>query len=83
MARQVDDSRQQWIPCGVSPGMFSDERVVEINDRTFFVNEKSVRSVEGRDEVEVTIVERDGQKWAVLPTSAREMVPLEDWWKDA
>lgn len=57
--------------------MFSDERTVEVNDRTFFVHEKSVRAVSGdRGEVEVTVVERDGQKWAVLPTSTRETVPI-------
>lgn len=72
------DTNKQWIACGVSPGMFSDEREVEVNDRSFFVHEKSVRNVtdDGRGEVEVTIVERDGQKWAVLPTNTRETVPV-------
>ena len=68
---------QEWIPCRVYPGMFSDELVVEIGDRSFFVSCDAVRKHEGdRGEVLVTIVEVDGRKWAVVPTSTRETVPL-------
>ena len=70
---------KQWIECRVSPGMFSDERAVEIGGRSFFVDEKSIRNAQpdGRAEVEVVILVReDGKRWAVLPTSSREAVPL-------
>ena len=59
--------------------MFSNEYVVEVSGRSYFVEENSVRNVEGdRGEVEVTIIERDGQKWAILPTTVRETVLIGD-----
>jgi hypothetical protein len=71
-------SKTEWIECRVSPGMFSDERAVELGERSFFVDEGAVRNVgqDGRAEVEVQLVERGGEKWAVLPTSSRETVLL-------
>lgn len=69
----------QWIPCRVSPGMFRDERAVELGGRSFFVEQRSVRNelADGRAEIEVLLVERDGgERWAVLPTSSRETVLL-------
>ena len=70
---------KHWIECGVSPGMFSNEYVVEVSGRSYFVEENSVRNVEGdRGELWVTIIERDDRKWAILPTSAREMVLIGD-----
>jgi hypothetical protein len=67
-----------WIECRVSPGMFSDERTVEVGGRSFFVEEGAVRNVgpDGRGEVEVTVVERDGKRWAVIPTNTKESVLL-------
>lgn len=72
------DQREMWIPCRVHRGMFSDERAIEISGQSFFVDEKSVRQVRAdhSGEVLVTIVETDGHKWAVLPTSMRESVQL-------
>ena len=75
----MTNQQKQWIECRVSPGMFSDERAVEVGGRSFFVDEKSVRNAQedGRAEIEVLIVLReDGEKWAVLPTRFREAVPL-------
>lgn len=71
--------KKQWIECRVSPGMFSDERAVELCERSFFVEKKSIRHEQndGRAEVEVLIVERAGKRWAVLPTNFRETVLLE------
>ena len=37
--------KEQWIECRVSPGMFRDERVVEVSGRSFFVDEKSVTNI--------------------------------------
>jgi hypothetical protein len=57
--------------------MFSDEFVVEVDDRSFFVGQDAVRRLDGnRGEVLVTIVEVDGGTWAVMPTTTRETVPL-------
>ena len=68
---------KRWIECRVSPGMFSDERIVGFGDRSFFVEEKSVRNEkDGRGEVEVKIVEFNGKKWAVLPTNYSDSIPL-------
>lgn len=69
--------QQKWITCMVYPGMFSDELVVEINDRSFFVSRDAVRKRQGdRGEILVTVVEADGKEWAVVPTSTSETVPL-------
>jgi hypothetical protein len=58
--------------------MFSDERAVEVDGRSFFVHEKSVRNVKDDEsgEVLVTIVEREGHQLAVLPTNMRDSIPL-------
>ena len=70
---------KHWIECGVSPGMFSNEYVVEVSGRSYFVEEGSVRNVEGdRGELWVTIIERDDLKWAILPTTVRETVLIGD-----
>ncbi len=71
------ETMSKWIQCRISPGMFSDERTVEVDDRAFFVNKASVREEgDGNGCVEVKVVEVDGQKWAVMPTSTRESIPL-------
>ncbi len=73
----MQDQQKRWIPCEVYPGMFSDELVVEIDDRSFFVGRDAVRRHEGnRGEVLVTIVDANGGTWAVIPTTTRETVPL-------
>lgn len=71
------ERRKQWIKCQVYPGMFSDERVVEVGDREFFVEVNSLRNVKGEaGEVEVGVVEIDNHEWAVMPTRMVEMIPL-------
>ena len=67
---------EQWIECRVSPGMFRDERVVEVSGRSFFVDEKSVRKEQGHFEVLVTIIQTNGHKRAVLPTRLSESIEL-------
>ena len=68
---------QKWIPCRTYPGMFSDELVVELDERSFFVARDAVRGQAGdHAEVLVTIVEIDGKEWALMPTSTKEAVPL-------
>ena len=71
------EQRKQWIECQVFPGMFSNERTVEVGSRSFFVEEGSLRNVKDEaGEVEVTIIEIEGKEWAVMPTSTRESFPL-------
>ena len=67
-----------WMRCQVSPGMFSNERTVEVEGRYFFVEAASVRNVgaDGWGELEVTVFEREGRKWAVIPTNYRDSVLL-------
>ena len=68
---------KQWLKCRVYPGMFSNERIVEIGERDFFVEEKSVRNEkDGHGEVEVRIFEMNGKKWAALPTNYSDSIPL-------
>jgi hypothetical protein len=68
---------KRWVPCRVYPGMFSNERTVEVLGRSFFVEEKSVRNVtDDQGELEVMIVEIDGREWAVIPTNTRDTIPL-------
>ncbi len=68
---------KQWFKCRVHPGMFSNERIVEMGGRDHFVAERSVRNEkDGRGEVEVKVVEYKGEKWAVLPTNYSDSIPL-------
>lgn len=70
-------SEKRWIPCRVFPGMFSDELVVEVNDRSLFVNRDAVRARQGdQGEVLVRVFEADGTTWAVMPTNASDSIPL-------
>jgi hypothetical protein len=71
-------NEKRWIRCRVRPGMFSDERTVEVEGRSFFVEPRSVRNTEpdGTGEVEVTIVRDGNREWAVLPTNYRDSVVL-------
>ena len=71
------EQRKQWLECRVYPGMFSDERIVGFGDRSFFVEEKSVRNEkDGHGEVEVRIFEMNGEEWAVIPTNYSDSIPL-------
>ena len=69
---------KRWLRCEVSPGMFSDERTVQIDGRSFFVDQQVVRNVDekGLGEVEVMIVEEADQRWVVMPTNTRESFPI-------
>ena len=68
---------KQWLRCRIYPGMFSDERIVEIGERSYFVQEESVRNVkDGHGEVQIRIVKINGVEWAELPTNYSDTVPL-------
>ena len=68
---------EQWIDCQVFPGMFSDERAVQVGKDSYFVDANVVRS--GRDhagKLRVIVVEgAGGKKWAILPTNMRDSIP--------
>ncbi len=73
--------RQEWITCRVFDGMFSDELAVEVGTGdtgiTVFVDRGVVRNRQGdRGEVSVRVHELDGVRWAVLPTSTLDTIPL-------
>ena len=81
MATRARTDRQEWITCRVFDGMFSDEFAVEVGSRdsgmTVFVDRSAVRNRHGnRGELSVVVYERDGARWALLPTSTRDTVPL-------
>ena len=68
---------KQWLKCRVSSGMFSNERIVGMGERDFFVEERSVRNEkDGYGEVEVRIFEMNDKKWVELPTNYKDAVPL-------
>jgi hypothetical protein len=70
-------STEAWISCRVRPGMFSDERVVEVSGRSFFVEVGAVRQTSGDEgEVRVQIFDTNGKRRAVLPTRMSESVEL-------
>jgi hypothetical protein len=73
----AEQEQERWIACRVYPGMFSDERAVEVGDQSFFVNQDDVRDgADNAGQVKVTIIEIDGREFAVIPTSTRETVAL-------
>jgi hypothetical protein len=75
-------SSEGWIPCRVYDGMFSDERAVEVDVgsrvMTLYVSRDVVKGDAEAGRLKVQVVERDGEKWAVLPTSTREAIPVSE-----
>lgn len=72
-------TNQQWIDCAVAPGMFSDERAVEVRGQWFFVDARCVLQVEDRGPALLVadVFEADGLRWAALPTTDRACVLLD------
>ena len=73
----------KWLKCHVLKGMFSDERTIIVRRKPngtveFFVPQSAVRGEGDAGRVEVTIIEREGAKWAVLPTPYKESIPVEE-----
>jgi hypothetical protein len=72
-----------WLRCKVESGMFSDEVAVtypaltEHWQKSVFVPSSCVRGVELKGEVQVVVVVKDGTKYAVLPSSRRDIVKIE------
>ncbi len=72
-----------WLRCKVESGMFSDEAAVTYPattsqwQKSVFVPRFCVRGDEHQGEVKVSVVIRDGTKYAVLPSSRRDIVKIE------
>ena len=71
-------ANKQWIPCNVAPGMFTDERAVEVEGRWFFVEARYVQAAQrtGPGLLEVVLFEEGGNRWAMIPSCYREAVAL-------
>jgi len=74
-----------WLRCRLDMGMFSDEVAVTYPplskewQKSVFVPRACVRSnTEHEGEVKVNVVTKDGARFAVLPSSQRDMVHIED-----
>jgi hypothetical protein len=72
-----------WLRCKVESGMFSDEVAVtypaatEQWQKSVFVPSSCVRGSEPQGEVKVQVVIKDGTRFAVLPSSQRDIVKVE------
>jgi hypothetical protein len=73
-----------WLRVRLDSGMFSDEFAVTYPataqfQKSVFVPRNYVRDTgENRGEVMVKVVEKDGERFAVLPTARRDIVRVED-----
>lgn len=65
-----------FIECGVSEGMFSDEAIVEIAERSFIVPKAEVRPGPDpqRGRVRARLVSNQGGEWVVLPTEYSDSI---------
>lgn len=62
------------IECEASPGMFSDEVVVQVGGREYVVPKDRVTQSAGAATVKVKLVTADDGEWIVLPTQYRDVV---------
>lgn len=72
-----------WLKCHVSKGMFSNERAIVVRRKgngtlEFFVPQVAVRGEGEGGRVEVSVIDRQGAKWAVLPTPYKESIPVDE-----
>ena len=70
-----------WLRCRLDSGMFSDEVAVtypshQIWQKSVFVPSACVRREP--QAVKVTVLEKDGEKFAVLPSSRHDIVKIEN-----
>jgi len=75
-----------WLRCRLDSGMFSDEVAVTYPaasknewQKSVFVPSACVRrESEHQGEVKVSVVVKDGKRYAVLPSPRRDIVTVED-----
>jgi len=65
-----------FVECEVSEGVFSDEAVVRVADRSYVVPKGEVRAGTGstKGRVRAKLVRSGGDEWVVLPTDYSESV---------
>lgn len=73
-------AQEAWIDCEVSRGMFSNERVVEVDtapNSAFIVPADKIKDqiTEGKGQVRAIIVKDNSKQFAILPTNRRDIVP--------
>jgi hypothetical protein len=72
-----------WLRCRLDSGMFSDEVAVTYPattdqwQKSVFVPSSCVRGAELKGEVKVEVLVKDGTRYAVLPSSQRDIVKVE------
>ena len=66
-----------FVECEVTEGMFSDEAVVELADRTFVVPKATIQSgaSDRRPRVRARLIKDGGKEWIVLPTVYSDSIP--------
>jgi len=62
------------IECEASPGVFSDEVVVQVAGREFLVPKDRVAQSNGTSTVKAQLVSSADGDWVVLPTEYRDVV---------
>jgi hypothetical protein len=79
------DINEHWLACKVDRGMFSDEVAVtypatEQWQKSVFVPAGFVRHIRPGEvgEVRVRVLMKDGKRYAVLPSSQRDIVKIEE-----
>ena len=66
-----------WLRCSILKGVFSDECVVKIKERSFFVNRDQVQgNVDQTGRVSVRILKKDNLVWAMLPGEDGSMIQV-------
>ncbi len=69
----------QWMKCKVYKSMFSNERVIELEDRDFVVPADKVKGEPGGSgQVEVKVFSRPDGTWAEIPSGNSTSVPIKD-----
>lgn len=83
----MDADELLWLRCRITSGMFSDEVAVTYPahngewQKSVFVPRRCVRIENGKSseigEVQVRVVVKDGRRYAVLPSSRRDIVTVD------
>jgi hypothetical protein len=64
------------IECHVIEGMFKDEVIAEIGDRSFIVPKAKVLDAPGANaRIRVEVFKSEGKEWLRIPTEYKELMP--------
>lgn len=72
---------EKWLKCSIYKGMFSDERAIKCQQTmgsfSVFVPQETVRGeINQEGAVKVSVFQKGGTTWAVLPSSYEPMIPV-------